>query len=54
MKITAKIWLKLESLYLTKNLSNRLYLKAKFFTLEMQEGKDLKEHIDDLIIFVLI
>ena len=31
-KIVAEVWLKLESLYMAKNLSNRLYLKAKFFT----------------------
>ena len=46
-KSAADIWLKLEALYMTKNLSNRLYLKAKFFTFKMAEGKDLQGHIDE-------
>ncbi|KAL5555285.1 hypothetical protein UlMin_037521 [Ulmus minor] len=46
-KTAAKVWLKLESLYMTKNLSNKLYLKAKFFTWKMTEGRDLQDHIDD-------
>ncbi|KAL5540354.1 hypothetical protein UlMin_043023 [Ulmus minor] len=46
-KSVADVWLKLESLYMTKNLSNRLHLKAKFFTLKMKAGRDLQIHIDD-------
>ncbi|KAL5544596.1 hypothetical protein UlMin_008380 [Ulmus minor] len=46
-KTAAEVWLKLESLYMTKNLSNRLYLNAKFFTWKMTEGRDLQGHIDD-------
>ena len=29
----AKLWLKLESLYMTKSLTNRLYLKKRLYTL---------------------
>ena len=32
---------------MTKTLSNRLYLKAKFFTFKMQEGQKLNNHIDE-------
>lgn len=39
MKLAAEVWLKLECLYIMKNLSNRLYLKSKFFTFKMTEGK---------------
>ncbi|XP_062094146.1 uncharacterized protein LOC133800209 [Humulus lupulus] len=39
--------LTLESLYMIKNLSNKLYLKEKFFTFKMHEGKYLQEHIDE-------
>ena len=46
-KSAAEVWLKLESLYMTKNLSSRLHLKANFFTWKMTEGKDLQGHIDD-------
>ena len=31
---------------MTKTLLNRLYLKAKFFTFNMQEGQKLNNHID--------
>ena len=44
----AKIWLKLESLYMTKSLTNRLYLKKRMYTLQMQEGKPIKDHLDEL------
>ena len=30
---TAKLWLKLESLHITKSLTNRLYLKKRLHTL---------------------
>jgi hypothetical protein len=32
----SKLWLKLESLYMTKSLTNRLYLKKRLATLHMQ------------------
>ena len=35
-KSAAYVWLKLEFLYMTKNLSSRLHLKAKFFTWKMK------------------
>jgi len=47
METTAELWLKLESLYMAKSLSSRLYLKAKFFTFKMQEGHKLQNHIND-------
>ena len=46
-KIALEVWVKLESLYMNKNLSSRLHLKAKFFTWKMKEGRDLQGHIDD-------
>ncbi|KAL5818745.1 hypothetical protein ACOSQ4_022587 [Xanthoceras sorbifolium] len=45
--IAAKLWLKLESLYMTKSLTNWLYLKKRLYILQMQEGKSIKEHLDD-------
>lgn len=47
MKTVAEVWLKLESLYMTKTLSSRLYLKAKFFTFKMADGKNLHDHMDE-------
>ncbi|GJU87436.1 retrovirus-related pol polyprotein from transposon TNT 1-94 [Tanacetum coccineum] len=43
----AGVWLKLESLYMTKSLANKLYLKKKLFTFYMHSGKKLSEHIDE-------
>ncbi|GJX99982.1 hypothetical protein Tco_0357001 [Tanacetum coccineum] len=39
------VWLKLETLYMTKSLANKLYLKKKLFTFYMLSGKKLSEHI---------
>lgn len=33
------VWSKLESLYITKSLTNRIYLKVKFFLFKMQEDQ---------------
>ncbi|GKC41626.1 retrovirus-related pol polyprotein from transposon TNT 1-94, partial [Tanacetum coccineum] len=43
----AKVWLKLETLYMTKSLANKLYLKKKLFTFYMHSGKKLSEHLDE-------
>lgn len=44
----AGLWLKLESLYMTKSLTNKLLLKQRLFGLRMQDGKQLREHLDQL------
>ncbi|GJT11364.1 hypothetical protein Tco_0858406 [Tanacetum coccineum] len=43
----AGVWIKLETLYMTKSLANKLYLKKKLFTFYMDSGKKLSEHIDE-------
>ncbi|GKA76299.1 retrovirus-related pol polyprotein from transposon TNT 1-94 [Tanacetum coccineum] len=43
----AGVWLKLKTLYMTKSLANKLYLKKKLFTFYMHSGKKLSEHIDE-------
>ncbi|GKB63432.1 hypothetical protein Tco_0919618 [Tanacetum coccineum] len=43
---TTGIWKKLETLYMTKSLANRLYLKKKLYTFHMHLGKIQYEHID--------
>ncbi|GJR59823.1 retrotransposon protein, putative, ty1-copia subclass [Tanacetum coccineum] len=42
----ASVWIKLETLYMTKSSANKLYLKKKLFTFYMDSGKKLSEHID--------
>ena len=46
-KTVAGLWAKLENLYMTKSLANRLYIKKKMFSLKMIEGASLNEHIDE-------
>ncbi|GJZ43815.1 retrovirus-related pol polyprotein from transposon TNT 1-94 [Tanacetum coccineum] len=41
------VWLKLETLYMTKSLANKLYLKKKLFTFYMHSGKKSPKHIDE-------
>ena len=41
----AGLWLKLESLYMTKSLTNKLLLKQRLFGLRMAEGTQLREHL---------
>ncbi|GKE47914.1 hypothetical protein Tco_1479172, partial [Tanacetum coccineum] len=43
----AGVWLKLETLNMTKSLANKLYLKKKLFTFYMHSPKKLSEHIDE-------
>ena len=42
----AAIWLKLESRYMSKLLTNKLYLKQKLYDLKMAEGSYLSRHIN--------
>ncbi|CAE6218056.1 unnamed protein product [Arabidopsis arenosa] len=44
----ANMWKKLETLYMTKSLQNKLLLKRRLFALRMQEGTPLKDHLDQL------
>nr|GFA42298.1 retrovirus-related Pol polyprotein from transposon TNT 1-94 [Tanacetum cinerariifolium] len=41
------VWLKLVTLYMTKSLANKLYLKKKLFTFYMHSGKKLSKNIDE-------
>ncbi|KAH0765169.1 hypothetical protein KY285_001040 [Solanum tuberosum] len=44
--IAASLWLKLESLYMTKSLANKLCLKERLYTLRMSEGSSIQSHLD--------
>ncbi|TXG60670.1 hypothetical protein EZV62_015243 [Acer yangbiense] len=43
----AKIWNKLESLYMTKSLSGKIYLKEQFFGFKMDQSKSFEDNLDD-------
>ena len=46
-KTIAELWAKLEQLYMTKSLANRLHIKKKMSSLRMIERASLDEHIDE-------
>uniref|UniRef100_A0A803NV37 Integrase catalytic domain-containing protein n=1 Tax=Cannabis sativa TaxID=3483 RepID=A0A803NV37_CANSA len=41
------LWNKLSSIYIKKSLANKLHLKKRMYTLRMDEGKDLRNHLDE-------
>ena len=43
---TMDVWLKLESTFMTKSLTNRIYLKSKLYTYKMEEGSSIREYIN--------
>ena len=46
-KIAASMWLKLESLYMTESLANRLCLKQQLYTFKMTESRIVTEQSAD-------
>ena len=44
----ANLWLKLESLYMTKSLTNKLLMKQRLFSLRMQSGTPLRDHLENV------
>ncbi|TXG64459.1 hypothetical protein EZV62_011453 [Acer yangbiense] len=46
-KTACDVWKKLESLYLTKSLTNKIYLKERLFGFKMDASKGLGENLDD-------
>nr|GFB67649.1 retrovirus-related Pol polyprotein from transposon TNT 1-94 [Tanacetum cinerariifolium] len=44
---------KFETLYMTKSLANKLYLKKKLYTFYMSAGRKISEHIDEFNKIVL-
>jgi len=46
-KTAAGIWSKLESLYMTKSLSNRIHLKGRLFGFKIAEDKPISDSLDE-------
>ncbi|KAA0067243.1 retrotransposon protein, putative, Ty1-copia sub-class [Cucumis melo var. makuwa] len=44
---TGELWKKLESIYLTKSLPNKISIKEKFFGYKMDQSKSLEENLDE-------
>ena len=45
-KPTTSLWSKLESLYMTKSLKNRIYLKRQLYGTRMKEGTKIADHLN--------
>jgi hypothetical protein len=45
-KTTTSLWTKLESMYMTKNLSNTIFLKRQLYNLRMKEGTKIDDHLN--------
>ena len=43
---TVGLWVKLESLYMTKSLTNIIFLKMKLYTLRMNDGTKIHDHLN--------
>ncbi|MFQ6666655.1 hypothetical protein Gotur_032932 [Gossypium turneri] len=49
VKNSSALWKRLETLYATKSLANRLVLKQRLFTFRMNKGELLRDHISQFI-----
>ena len=49
----AEVWTKLESLYITKTLTNEIYLKEKLFGFKIDSSKILEENLDDFNVITI-
>ena len=46
-KHAAELWLKLESIYISKDLTSKMHMKIKLFTLKMKEDDSVINHISE-------
>jgi hypothetical protein len=44
-KTTAALWLKLESICMSKDLTSKMHMKMKLFTHKLQEGGSVLSHV---------
>jgi hypothetical protein len=51
-KKTTGLWKKLESLYMTKSLMNKIFLKRHLYSLRMKEGKEIDDRLNTLNILL--
>jgi len=45
-KTAAGLWTKLEKLYMTKSLTNRILLKRQLYILRMKKGTSITDHLN--------
>jgi hypothetical protein len=45
-KTAVGLWMKLESLYMMKSLTNRIFLKIQLYSLRMKEGTKIVDHLN--------
>lgn len=42
-----KLWAKLETIYISKSLTNKLFLKKQLYSLKITKGSQLSEHLNE-------
>ncbi|OIW09522.1 hypothetical protein TanjilG_11644 [Lupinus angustifolius] len=47
LKSPTEVWETLEKRFMSKSLTNKLYLKQRLYGLKMQEGADLQQHLNN-------
>ncbi|GJV20237.1 hypothetical protein Tco_1369257 [Tanacetum coccineum] len=47
------LWLKLESVYMTKSLANKLHLKDRLYTFRMKLGTSVQDHLEEFNIILI-
>lgn len=48
-KSAAAMWLKLENLYITRPLENRLYMMQRLYSFKIHKEKNIDDQIDEFI-----
>ena len=46
VETTASLWCRLESLYMTKSLSNKLFMKKQLYSFQMKQDTPILQHLN--------
>ena len=50
----ASLWNKLEILYMTKSVTNKIYLKRQLYGMRMKEGTKIANHLNIFNTYLLV
>jgi len=45
-EINSDLWCRLKSLYMTKSLSNKLFMKKQLYNFQLREGMPILQHLN--------
>jgi hypothetical protein len=52
-KSAAELWKRLEELYMTKSLANKLRLKERIYTIHMAKGTSIQSHLNEFNLVIV-